>query len=382
PLTMGTDYTIVYQNDTTNAGKVKFTVVGLGYYTGAITKAYTIKPIAAEASAFTFTGVPASRPYVDTGVTIPTAGITYTDANGPHPLEQGKDYKLAYGNNKKVGTAKITATFMGNYKGSKAKLAEFEITQATLTNQTAKIVIPDKVYNKPAVYKSVPYVSVNGVEVKSSEYTVKYYTSGTKAADGTITIDTDTEMGSKNKIDLDNPEVRSSAPVYVEITGKGKNYADTMKLTASYYVRRMPQSTNEGTSALDLSKAKITVYKDWSVDKNTDAATNKAMKSNKMEYTGVAIEPGVMIEIKNGRETTTLYPKDVEELRKGQNPKLTVSYVNNVNKGKATIVINGDGVNYVGGKTVTFSITTKNLKDTDILVNLFNDISRIIQGGQ
>ena len=378
-LEVGTDYTIVYQNDTINAGKVKFTVVGLGYYTGAVTKTYTIKPIVAT-SGFEFTGVPVSHEYVGTGVTIPGVGITYTDENGKlHTLEQGKDYKLAYGNNKKVGTAKISATFMGNYKGSKTEPATFTIGLCTLTNQTTDIVIPDKVYNKPGVYKSVPYVSVNGVEVKSSEYTVKYYTDGQVAADGTITVNTDTEMGSKNRIEISDTDTNNFKPVYVEITGKGKNYTtgDT-PLTASYNVRKMPESAN----ALDLSKAKVTVYKGWSVDENTDAATNKAMKSNKMEYTGVAIEPGVMIEIKNGKETTTLYPKDVEKLLKGQNPELTVQYVNNVNKGKATIVINGDGENYVGSKTVTFSITTKNLKDTEILKNLFGDISRIIKGDQ
>ena len=384
-LTKNIDYTIVYQKDTTNAGKVKFTVAGLGLYTGSVTKTYTIKPLVAEESAFAFTGVPTSRPYIDTGVTIPTAGITYTDAdNVPHKLVQGKDYKLAYGNNKKVGTAKITATFMGNYKGNKISPKEFDITKATLTNDTEglQIVIPDAVYNnKPGVYKSVPYVSVNDVEVKSSEYIVKYYTSGTKAANGTITInpDTDTEMGSKNKIDLDNPEAKQSAEVFVEITGKGKNYdAETTKLTASYYVRRMPQSANEGTNALDLSKAKLTVYKDWNVD--ASAVADKANKGAKMEYTGVAVKPGVMIEFKDAAKTK-LSPKEVDTLI--EQGKLTVQYVNNVNKGKATIVINGDGVNYVGGKTVTFSITTKNLKnEANLLANLFGDISRIIQGGQ
>ena len=40
-LTEGTDYAVTYQKDLTNAGTVKFTVVGLGYYTGSV--AYRIR---------------------------------------------------------------------------------------------------------------------------------------------------------------------------------------------------------------------------------------------------------------------------------------------------------------------------------------------------
>ena len=364
------NYTIVYQNDTINAGKVKFTVVGLGYYTGAVTKTYTIKPLAAEAPDLAFANVVEDTPYpyVGTGVTIPNAGITYKDK----PLVQGKDYKLTYGNNKKVGTAKITATFMGNYKGSKINPVEFEITQGTLNNQTPglKIVTADKVYTKPGVYKSVPYVSVNGAEVKSSEYIVKYYTNGEVKTDGSIEIDSSAEMSSQNKIEISDTDTEKFKRVYVEITGKGKNYdANTTKLTASYKVYKVAESS------IDLSKVKLTVYKDWKVSDTTD----KANKGNKMEYTGVEIEPSVMIELKDAAKTK-LSPEDVKALI--DEGKLTVHYVNNVNKGKATIVINGNGTDYVGSKTVTFSITTKNLKDTDILVNLFKDISKMIQGNR
>jgi len=361
-LKMGTDYTIVYQNDTINAGKVKFTVAGLGYYTGAVSKTYTIKPLAVE-SGFGYTGVEATYPYAGTSVTVPTAGITYNGA----ALEEGKDYKLTYGNNKKVGTAKIAVSFMGNYKGSRMEPKTFEITPGMLNNQTAglKIAIADKVYNKPGVYKSAPYVSVNGVEVKASEYTVKYYTKGEVKEDGGIVIDSNTEMGSKNKIELS--ETESNKTVYVEITGKGKNYAAGMKLTASYQVYKA------SGNAVDLSKAKLTVYKDWNVSDTAD----KASKGNKMEYTGVEIKPGVMIELKDANKTT-LSPKQVKELIDAK--KITVQYTNNINKGKAAIVINGNGTDYVGGKAVTFSITTKSLKDTDILVNLFKDVNKIIKG--
>ena len=127
-------------------------------------------------------------------------------------------------------------------------------------------------------------------------------------------------------------------------------------LFRSYKVQKKPET------AIDLSKAKVTVYTDWS---------DSAIKNNKLEYTGKEIEPGVMIEIKQGN--VTLSPKNVKQLIDEE--KLTITYTNNIHKGKATMIINGDGETYVGSKTATFSITTKNIKDTKILDDLFEKIA-------
>lgn len=334
-LKEGQNYTVVYQNDLTNAGTVKLTVVGLGYYTGSVAKSYTIKPNAVT-SGMEITGVSSEPyPYTGLGVTIPAIGVSYQGI----PLEEGRDYKLAYGSNKKVGTAKCTVSFMGNYKGSKAISKNFTIGANSLTDETegVKVVIPNMVYNKPGVYKSKPYVSVNGVEVKASEYTVKYYTDKDRTAEMGKIMEADTE-------------------VYVKIEGKDKSNYKGMLLTASYKVQKKPET------AIDLSKAKVTVYTDWS---------DSAIKNNKLEYTGKEIEPGVMIEIKQGN--VTLSPKNVKQLIDEE--KLTITYTNNIHKGKATMIINGDGETYVGSKTATFSITTKNIKDTKILDDLFEKIA-------
>lgn len=334
-LKEGQNYTVVYQSDLTNAGTVKFTVVGLGYYTGSVAKSYTIKPNAVT-SGMEITGVSSEPyPYTGLGVTIPVIGVSYQGT----PLEEGRDYKLAYGSNKKVGTAKCTVSFMGNYKGSKAISKNFTIGANSLTDETegVKIVIPNMVFNRPGVYKSKPYVSVNGVEVKASEYMVKYYTDKDRTAEMGKIMEADTE-------------------VYVKIEGKDKSNYKGMLLTASYKVQKKPET------AIDLSKAKVTVYTDWS-----DSAT----KNNKLEYTGKEIEPGVMIEIKQGN--VTLSPKNVKQLMDEE--KLTITYTNNIHKGKATMIINGDGEIYVGSKTATFSITTKNIKDTKILDDLFEKIA-------
>ena len=45
-----------------------------------------------------------------------------------------------------------------------------------------------------------------------------------------------------------------------------------------------------------------------------------------------------------------------------------VTYVNNVNKGKATVIVTGKGDSYVGSKTGIFSIVAWNIKNVK---NLF-----------
>lgn len=40
-----------------------------------------------------------------------------------------------------------------------------------------------------------------------------------------------------------------------------------------------------------------------------------------------------------------------------------IHYLNNVEKGKATIVVTGNGTDTVGSKTVTFTIAAKSLKN-------------------
>ncbi len=342
-LKKGIDYTVVYQKDTTNAGNIKFTVVGLGYYTGAITKSYTIKPNAVNAG-MKITGVSGRPyPYMGTGVTVPNVKVSYNDM----PLEEGRDYKLIYSGNKKVGTAKVTASFIGNYKGSASVSKFFTIGANVLTDGAAglKITVADMVYKKPGTYKSVPHVSVNGIEIKATNFIVKYYT------DETL----EKEVSSRNKIILSDKDAYKT--VYMKITGKDRGNYQGTELTASYKVCQRTLG-----DFYDLSKARLIVYTNWS---------DSALRTNRIEHTGSAVEPGVAIEFRQDGAKIDLTPTEVKQLI--DSGKLTIQYVNNVNRGRATIVVNGDGATYVGGKKVTFNIITRNIKNTDILDDLFTN---------
>lgn len=121
------------------------------------------------------------------------------------------------------------------------------------------------------------------------------------------------------------------ATIYVKVTGKG-NFTSAYA-TAAYKVVR-------NASAVNINKAKITVL---------DANGNKLQKA---EYTGYGLTPQVKVEYKDPTtKTMKILPADQYEIH----------YQNNINKGKATIVLTGNGTDTVGSKTATFSIASKNL---------------------
>ena len=137
-----------------------------------------------------------------------------------------------------------------------------------------------------------------------------------------------------NYIGLEDGE--DEATVYVKITGKG-NYASQdpdVYATASYKVVR-------NDNAVKLNKVKITILD----------ADGKKLKN--AEYTGYALEPAIKVEYKNPAT------KQMELLDASQ---YEIQYQNNVGKGKATIVLAGNGTDTVGSKTATFKIVSKKIK--------------------
>lgn len=327
PLEEYSDYTVIYPKNNIDAGKVKFTVVGLGEYRGTVTKSYTIKPrvvkTAEDGNMEVNVDDGEGYPFRNGGVTIPDLAV----ACDGDILIPGKDYKVTYSSNKKICTdnkAKCTISFKGNYKGSKAIVRKFHITPAVLDDVdqmsgAINVAVGDKVYTgKRGAYKSVPYVTADGVLLKSSDYRVSYY----KDADREQVID-----GRKpaSSVDLQDKEKQT---VYVKIEGRG-NFGGT--LTAEYNVYKL---TGE---VIDLSKAKVNI-----------------VGGDKKEYTGESVEPEIEVLYKAGREWKKVDANDIGTYVK-------VTYINNVNKGKATVMINGSG-GYAGSKTAAFNIVPRSIK--------------------
>lgn len=323
-MVYGRDYDIVYPSDLISAGTKKFTVVGMGAYTGSISKSYTIMPVKDGAFRVSFDGVSAADNKIRVPFTFTGAGVTFNSrlAVMDHAgvvLTEGRDYKLSYRGNKKVGqNAECVITFLGNYKGHAKQTVSFEIEKADLGE--TEVVIADQAYKgKEGIYKSVPYViedkDKTNALVKASNYKVTYYTENPEDNAGAA------QMKGKNK-------VGAGAIIWVKLEAKGNNYSGTK--IVSYKVRE----------AQDLSRARITFQ---------DAGGSTV---NKISYTGSKITSKQIKAVVNGAVV------------EGDVPDIEVVYVNNINKGRATVIIKGkdtDGCRYAGCRTATFSITARNL---------------------
>ena len=110
-----TDYTVTYKKNV-KAGTASVTVTATGDYTGTITKKFTITPVkirkvTLSKTSFKYDGK-AHKPA--TTVTAKVNGQVVT-------LKKGTDYTVKYENNTEIGTATVTVTGRGNYKGTIVK---------------------------------------------------------------------------------------------------------------------------------------------------------------------------------------------------------------------------------------------------------------------
>ncbi|MBR4208222.1 MAG: InlB B-repeat-containing protein [Lachnospiraceae bacterium] len=295
-LKAGSDYVIVL-TDNINAGTMKITVCGRGDYVGLLTKKLKITPAQITPAV---SGIAASYTYAYGGV-YPEPVVK----SGSTVLTKGVDYKLSYSKNKAAGTAAVKVTLTGNYKGTVTK--NFEIKPASLSGDTFRALAPDQVSNgNTGTYYSKPYVELDHVLIKASEYSCSYYT----------------DAACKKEITKQSPLTVASSPVtvYVKITGKGKNYTGTAPVI-SYKVYPAGKAS--------LAKAAVTLK---------DSTGNK-LKT--MSFTGKLLKPAKAEVTLSGSPVSSGY---------------TVSCFGNVYKGMAVAVVSGDGKTYAGSKAAKYSV--------------------------
>ncbi|MCH5257555.1 MAG: chitobiase/beta-hexosaminidase C-terminal domain-containing protein, partial [Lachnospiraceae bacterium] len=339
-----TDYVVSYPADMKSAGKKKITVTGISDKCfGTKTVTYTVKPAAKNGSfkVSVNNSEDISLPFNSTGVTFDQDAlkVTYlaaeTDSVESDILVYGKDYKISYSKNKQTAaSAKATISGLGNYKGVKT-VVEFTITKTDFAD-CVEVIVPDKVFTKASAFKSTPYViekSSNTV-LKSSNYKVTYSTTEDGEAIKTLPADQDT--------------------VWVKIEPKNAKSNFTGSVSKSYSIRY----SSEGSSAVDLSKAKISFF----------AKKEDSKASSKVEYTGEEVTPySMVIKGKGIEDITVILDKEAEGYDATKVEELGIEIVNNKNKGKATVILAPKGSAYAGGKTATFSIVAKKLTLEDFI---------------
>ena len=155
-----------------------------------------------------------------------------------------------------------------------------------------------------------PFVVVNGELLAKSDYTLTY-SIDKKAA------------------------VTAGTAVTVKVEGK-KNY--TKSAEATYNVIE--------STATDISKAKVTV---------------KA-KAKTIGYTGAAIEFDPSDDARQGELNVKVGKTTIAGSEAVYNA-FDVIYLNNVKKGKGTVIVVGNGTDYAGFKAGTFKIGATNIKE-------------------
>jgi hypothetical protein len=308
-LTEDIDFIISY-GDNVDAGKVNYTVTGCGDYTGSAKGTFTITPDKDQATVTAALEDPdAEIEYKKSGVT-PAVIVTAVRDGAPSTLREGVDYKIKYSNNKKAGaTGKYAVTFIGNYKGRKP-LAAGTFTVSAAHIKSAKVYVPDMIYKKKGKYAPAPYVVLNGELLNKSDYTVEYF-------DGDVNI-----TGKPVELTEDGKKIT------VKVTGKGNYASETASGTFNII--------KANNTKFDLSKAKITA-----------AGSAKGLAAQ--DYTGLPVCPAIDVYVKSGSMVKV-------------NPSYyNVSYIGNTVRGKAVVMITGNGT-AIGSKTATFTIKAKNMK--------------------
>ncbi len=292
---------LAYSGDTVNAGTVKVTFIGVGDHPGSVTKSYKIGPASSAKPVMTLS----SSVMFKAGGVRPAPEVRI----GTTLLTPGKDYNLTYKNNTGVGTGKVIVKYIGNYKGVKSESREFTITKASLNAGNSTLICRDTVYVKKGKYNTDVYVDVDHVALSGKDYKVTYAIGSRDITKASV---------DETMLTGDNTEVS----VTVKLKG---NYEGT--LTGKYLISKADE-----TKSLSKSKVKIT-------DK---AGTNVA----KFPFTGAPVEITGDHILKVTLDNKVLDPSCY-----------TVSYSNNLEKGKAAVIINAKpGSGYYGSKVVKFGI--------------------------
>ncbi|MBP5608377.1 MAG: hypothetical protein J6X66_08955 [Lachnospiraceae bacterium] len=304
-LTPYVDYDVSY-SDNINAGTVKFCVVAKGMWNGKYSKNFKILPD--NAAAINVYGLKASYTYNKYGVK-PSIEVKA----GEKLLKQGRDYTLTYKSNKNLGTGKIELKFIGNYKGSTyGGESSFAIVAAKPTGSSVRVVTGDMVFKKAAKYQPAVWVIAYGRLVNKKDLSIEY--------------------SEKDKL------TEAKNGLTIAVSGK-TNYEFTAN--ASYDVLAAD------SGAIDVSKAKVSLVQGGKTTKKVPYTGKEIVFSSEKAGT-----PQITVKI----GTTVLTGAEVEA-------KFNIYYADNIEKGKATIILKAkSGSGYAGACAGVFAITAMPLE--------------------
>ncbi|MDE7178738.1 MAG: InlB B-repeat-containing protein [Lachnospiraceae bacterium] len=316
-LVYGVDYTVSYsKNINKGTATVTFTGKAKAGYSGKISKKFKIG--AADISEVTRAASmkAITLPYTKAGVK-PVDEIILTNERGIR-LSNGKDYTLAYKNNKAVANAAagnaptVTVKGKGNYSGSFDE--KFTIERADLRGENITIECAQTAYNskKAADYEYKPAVTIKDGKAKlkaGTDYEISY--------------------------------VRNTQAAFEEYADSGM--AGGLKPVAVITAKEGSAYSMQGSFEVPLE-----IYKEKLTKNNLQVDIGKAV------YTGGQVRPQVTVTYKGESGNRTLIEGRDYTLIYGAN---TAS-----GKNKGSVTIKGLAPEFGGSVTYKFEIIRKDLK--------------------
>ena len=355
-LVENNDYTLTYPEDATNVGKKKITVTGHGNFGGTTELEYEITPSA-------------QTPFID--LELPENGYVY-DGTDKTPsvtvkvngtvLTEGKDYELAYSNNRNAEDgAKVTVTAKGNY-GFEPIVRYFSIakadsvidTEPAANSFTYDALSHGLLIEGEATGGSFEYKLGDGGWVRdipmakdAGEYTVWYRVIGDSNHN---------DIGEKSvKVTIEHKDIADADIVLgPSLTYNTKEQVQTVfhvkfeRFNATYDIENN-RATNAGTYKLKVigtGNFKGEREVEFTIAKKE--VTASVTVGGEYVYNGKDIEP------------TDITVRDGEDII--PDTEYTVSFGDNRNAGTARVMItNVEGGNYIVNGTGEFEISRANI---------------------
>ena len=160
-LIEGEDFEVSGFKNNVDAGTATVTVTGKGLYKGSASGTFTVLPMTLAGA-----NVSVGNQTYNGGAVNPPVTVKLGDKT----LTEGKDYTVSFENNADAGTASVTVTGIGDYKGTTA--GTFTIAPADLTG--ANVTVPDQIYTGEALTPAVTVTLENNTLTAGKDYTVQY----------------------------------------------------------------------------------------------------------------------------------------------------------------------------------------------------------------
>lgn len=228
-LIEGQDYTISYKNNT-NAGTAMLTIYGIGNYSGELTKTFAITAKTFSETEEIILDI-ADAEYTGLAI-IPEVTVK----SGARILEEGTDFTVAYANNVNAGTATVTITGKGNYKGTKEK--SFAIKPKSISGMTFGK-IADQKYTNKALKPSVSVKDGERLLQQGRDYTVAYRNNKKAGKAQVIVTGTGNYTGTKTLTFAIRKELAKAKIAKIKPQTYKKGKAVKPKVTVTYQKKKL-----------------------------------------------------------------------------------------------------------------------------------------------